>query len=191
MNVFISGGCKNGKSMYAQKLAKETALREGKKLYYVATMRARDMEDENRIKRHREERKGWGFRTIEQSCRITSLLSKANVDPTGVFLIDSVTALLENEIFDEEFNFDEYAHKRVTEDLINFALNTGNVIFVSDYIYGDGIFYGEVTEKYRKSLAYVDRALAKFCESVKEAVAGRIIDYKQVENNRCKMINCL
>ena len=53
MNVFISGGCKNGKSMYAQKLAKETALREGKKLYYVATMRARDMEDENRIKRHR------------------------------------------------------------------------------------------------------------------------------------------
>ena len=25
MNIFISGGCKNGKSMYAQKLAKEMA----------------------------------------------------------------------------------------------------------------------------------------------------------------------
>ena len=178
MNVFISGGCKNGKSMYAQKLAKETALREGKKLYYVATMKPKDREDEERIKRHREERKGWDFKTIEQPCNISFLLSDECIDTGAVFLIDSVTALLENEIFDENFIFDEAAHRRVAEDLINFAKNTGNVIFVSDYIYGDGTAYGELTEKYRKALAYVDRTLAKFCEAVKEVVAGRIIDYK-------------
>ena len=35
MNIFISGGCKNGKSMYAQKLAKEMADARGRALYYI------------------------------------------------------------------------------------------------------------------------------------------------------------
>ena len=38
MNIFISGGCKNGKSMYAQKLAKEMADARGRALYYIATV---------------------------------------------------------------------------------------------------------------------------------------------------------
>ena len=45
MNIFISGGCKNGKSMYAQKLAKEMADARGRALYYIATMIPTDEED--------------------------------------------------------------------------------------------------------------------------------------------------
>ena len=39
MNVFISGGAKNGKSMFAQRAAKEMAEEKGARLYYVATVR--------------------------------------------------------------------------------------------------------------------------------------------------------
>ena len=61
MNVFISGGAKNGKSMFAQRAAKEMAEEKGARLYYVATMIPHDEEDEARIARHIREREGWGF----------------------------------------------------------------------------------------------------------------------------------
>ena len=54
MSVFISGGCKNGKSFYAQRIAKAG----GAPLYYIATMIPHDEEDLARIRRHRDERAG-------------------------------------------------------------------------------------------------------------------------------------
>ena len=47
MNVLISGGCKNGKSFFAQQLAAELAA--GRPLYYIATMIPRDDEDRARM----------------------------------------------------------------------------------------------------------------------------------------------
>ena len=38
MKIFISGGCKNGKSYFAQSLAKATCRGVGGPLYYIATM---------------------------------------------------------------------------------------------------------------------------------------------------------
>ena len=52
MNYFISGGAKNGKSMFAQTKAKEMADSLGVPLYYVATMDPVDSEDDARIKKH-------------------------------------------------------------------------------------------------------------------------------------------
>lgn len=86
MNVFISGGCKNGKSYYAQKRAQNMARQLGKPLYYIATMIPRDEEDRARIRRHLAERDGWGFETLEQPMDLTALLDDPKVDPTGVFL---------------------------------------------------------------------------------------------------------
>ena len=64
MRVFISGGCKNGKSYYAQQLAKH--MGQAAPLYYIATMTSTGREDDERIVAHRKEREGWGFITIEQ-----------------------------------------------------------------------------------------------------------------------------
>ena len=52
MNVFISGGCKNGKSYYAQEVARDMANEKNVPLYYLATMIPVDDEDRARIKRH-------------------------------------------------------------------------------------------------------------------------------------------
>ncbi|MBQ2846082.1 MAG: bifunctional adenosylcobinamide kinase/adenosylcobinamide-phosphate guanylyltransferase, partial [Firmicutes bacterium] len=94
MNIFISGGCKNGKSYYAQRGAKEMAGSLGVPLYYIATMIPHDDEDRARIKRHLSERDGWGFETIEQGLSLTEILHNEAIDKNGVFLMDSVTALL-------------------------------------------------------------------------------------------------
>ena len=93
MNVFISGGCKNGKSMFAQHMTKEMAEKSGKKMYYVATMIPTDDEDRARIARHIDERDGWGYETIEIGRNICDCLEQDGVDPEGVFLLDSVSSV--------------------------------------------------------------------------------------------------
>lgn len=172
MNILVSGGSKNGKSLYAQKAAREMSEQLDVPLYYIATMIPRDGEDEVRIKRHIEERRGWGFTTLEQGTEITGLLHRDDVEKNGVFLLDSVTALLSNEMFREDGSVDEEAGARVASDLEEFAAKTGNTVFVSDYIYGDAEDYNELTEHYRRSLAGADRALAACCDTVMEISFG-------------------
>lgn len=183
MNIFISGGCKNGKSFHAQELARTMAQDKDLPLYYLATMIPHDEEDLARIKRHLSERAGWGFQTIECGMNICQSLNSITVEgkkvnPEGVFLLDSVTALLSNEMFRECGDVDFNAPERLSVELSEFALKTGNTVFVSDYIYSDAIGYDEYTEKYRHGLALLDRTLAKLCDKVIEVTYGFKYYYK-------------
>lgn len=229
MNVLISGGAKNGKSYYAQKIARQMADEGSTKssmesfagppqgetlrprrlpLYYIATMIPHDEEDQARIRRHIAERDGWGFKTLEQGTDLTVLLQRADsieaqspqsaspepddgndvfcqssapperIDRNGVFLLDSVTALLSNEMFRQDGTVDHGAPQRVAEDCAAFAKATGNTVFVSDYIYGDAGRYDALTEEYRKGLALIDRRLAEACDRVIEVSAGIIEEWK-------------
>lgn len=170
MNVFISGGCKNGKSYFAQQEAKRQAEEKGAPLYYLATMIPADSEDRARIRRHLAERDGWGFITIEQGRNICEALKKGR--PEGVFLLDSVTALLSNEMFDPAGRPDPEAPARVSKELRLFAERTGNTVFVSDFIYSDALRYEPLTEAYRQGLALCDRTLARVCDQVVEVCYG-------------------
>lgn len=174
MNVFVSGGAKNGKSTFAENIARDMAHEKGLPLYYVATMIPHDKEDEDRIHRHVLSRAGKGFKTIEQGKHILDVLSEFQ----GVFLVDSVTALLSNEMFREDGYCDYAAGERVREDLIKFAEKGKNVVFVSDYIYSEASHFEDLTEEYRKSLAGIDRALAQTCDKVYEASFGQIKEWK-------------
>lgn len=173
MRLFISGGCKNGKSTIAQFTAQKMAA--GGKLYYVATMIPKDEEDILRIHRHVEERRGMGFETLEQPKNLIKILDYADRD--GVFMLDSVTALLENEMFQGE-TIDTQCAPRVARELERFCDAVKNAVFVSDYIYSDACDYGDLTEVYRKSLALLDRTLAARCDGVLEICAGNQIWHK-------------
>ena len=218
MNILISGGAKNGKSYYAQTIARQMATggqpaqgqpaqgqpaeNQHLPLYYVATMIPHDEEDHARIRRHIEERAGWGFETLEQGTDLTALLrgpagnphaptaatpdpagsphapTAAAPDPAGVFLLDSVTALLSNEMFRPDGTIDHQAAERVAKDCAEFARATGNTVFVSDYIYSDAEKYDTITEEYRQGLALIDRTLAQVCDRVIEVSAGVIEEWK-------------
>ena len=173
MLTFISGGCKNGKSWYAQRLAKAAGL----PLYYVATMISTGAEDDARIARHIRERDGWGFKTVECGRDIASCPECA--DAGGSYLLDSVTALMANEMFAPE-GFDAAAPERVADQLEIFAGRVGSAVFVSDYIYGDAVIYDEWTENYLRGLALIDKRLAKICDNVLEVSAGCVICHKGV-----------
>ena len=177
MNILISGGCKNGKSYHAQELARDMAAQNGLPLYYLATMIPHDAEDRARIRRHLRERDGWGFETIERGTDICAALcgttvSGQPVNAGGVFLLDSVTALLSNEMFRADGSVDLAAGVRLAEELTDFAQKTGNTVFVSDYLYSDALRFDDFTDHYREALACCDRALAKCCDQVIEVTYG-------------------
>ena len=175
MIVFVSGGAKNGKSGFAQDLA--VKLAGGGKRYYVATMIPVDEEDHARIRRHVADREGLGFTTIECGGDITSCL---NYDANGSFLLDSVTALLQNVMFPRERNFemDLNAAAKCAEDVVRFANSVANAVIVSDYIYSDAQRYEKSTECYRRCLANIDRLLAQVSDTVIEVSAGQLIFHK-------------
>ena len=171
MSTFISGGCKNGKSIYAQRAARAA----GTPLYYVATMIPRDGEDDARVLRHRREREGWGFETVECGRDILSVFDRA--DPAGSFLLDSVTALLSNEMFAPDGIHPE-AGEQLARELTEFVRRAPRTVLVSDYIYSDALRYDALTEAYRAALAHIDRALAACCDNVLEIVGGQVIVHK-------------
>ena len=168
MTYFISGGAKSGKSTLAQDLT--IALSGGGKHYYVATMISSGAED--------DDRDGMGFETVECFRNIMDCLKTA--DKGGVFLVDSVTALVQNALFPIEKNYemDPEAAERCANELVEFAHTVRHAVFVSDYIYSDAERYSESTEAYRKCLAGVDRRLAQICDTVIEVSAGQAIIHK-------------
>ena len=176
MNVFISGGCKNGKTGFAQEIA--VRLSGGSRRYYVATMLPYDDEDRERIARHIAEREGLGFETLEQPRDIADCLKRTAPDAT--LLIDSVTALLVNEMYPamQKEGADPKAADRCRAGLLAIAAKAQNAVFVSDYLYSDAARYDAFTENYRASLARIDRALAGVCDVVIELCAGNVIFHK-------------
>lgn len=176
MTCFISGGAKNGKSGIAQDLV--LALAQGGKHYYVATMISTGAEDDARIRRHIADRAGMGFETVE--CRKNILDCLETADREGAFLVDSVTALIQNALFPVEKNYemDLAAARRCADQLVEFAGMVRHGVFVSDFIYSDAERYSESTEAYRKCLADIDRRLAAVCDTVIEVSAGRAVVHK-------------
>ena len=176
MTCLISGGAKSGKSALAQDLA--VALAKGGRHYYVATMISTGSEDDDRIRRHVAQRDGMGFETVECFQTIMDCLKTA--DKEGVFLVDSITALIQNSLFPVEKNYemDLPAATRCADELIQFARTVRHAVFVSDYIYSDAERYSESTELYRKCLAEIDRRLAAVCDTVIEVSAGQPVIHK-------------
>ena len=176
MIIFLSGGAKSGKSSLAQNLA--VTLAGEKPHYYVATMLPTDGEDRERIRLHVEDRDGMGFLTVECGTHILSCLPE--LDPEGTVLLDSATALLMNEMFPVERNYemDLEAAYRCGQELVQFAWSVSNAVIVSDYIYSDAGRYDETTEAYRRCLAEIDRALAAAADTVVEVTTGSKIIQK-------------
>ena len=172
MLILLSGGSKSGKSMLAQELTRRLA--QGNPMYYWAAMEPTDEEDRTRIRRHRQERLGWGYETVEQGRDLEKAFPQ--VDPMGTVLFDSTTALLANEMFREPF--DEGAPDRCLRSLLALGAYARNVVYVSDSLYSDAGRYDLWTERYRAGLGTIDRGLARVCDAVAEVSAGIPILHK-------------
>lgn len=163
--VLVTGGSRSGKSRHAQELAEGL---EGRKVF-VATCPEVDAEMEERIRRHREEREGKGWETIEEAVDLEDVLRR--MKEGEVLLVDCLTLWVNNLMYETEKRGEEIGEDEVEQRcrrlLDACASRKGTVIFVTNEV-GLGI----VPEN---SLARRYRDLVGRCNQVVAAGADRVI----------------
>ena len=96
--ILISGVNNSGKSIYGEQLA---AKLDGPK-YYIATMIPQTEENHRRIERHRRQRAGLGFQTLE----LPYMVSDAQVTVDSLVLLEDISNLLANAMFEQKRNME-------------------------------------------------------------------------------------
>lgn len=165
MLTLIIGGAASGKSAFAEELA--TKSKASPKIY-LATMLPFDDEGRLRVKRHREQRGGKGFHTME----CPSQLDKLEGIPGGsCVLLECLTNLLSNEIYLAD-GAGEEAVPRILNGVDKLCREAEEVIVVSGEIFSDGCEYEQATEDYLEKLATLNHLLAARADRVAEVVCS-------------------
>lgn len=108
--IFITGGARSGKSMFAEKRAREF----GASLGYLATAQMLDGEMEARVKRHRD-RRGAEWSTLEEPIHLSQALARSDGQYQAI-LVDCITLWLSNLLFKYGTAGDD-CEERIHEDL--------------------------------------------------------------------------
>ncbi|MCM1175616.1 MAG: bifunctional adenosylcobinamide kinase/adenosylcobinamide-phosphate guanylyltransferase [Blautia sp.] len=168
MTILVIGGSGSGKSAYAEQLA--ASLFQGEK-YYLATMRVRDEEGRERVRRHRQLRKDRGFHTIEQPEAVHRAL--AEMKAQQLVLLECITNLAANEMFSEAgMKTASQTAEAVIGSVAALREHTAYLIVVSGNVFEDGVSYDRTTMEYIRAMGEINRRLAKMAGQVVEVVAG-------------------
>lgn len=161
--LFITGGARSGKSIYALKDASEIS---GKKAY-LATAEALDEEMRDRIENHKKQR-GKDWDTYEEPLRIAEVIRKAGGKYT-VIIVDCLTLWLSN-IMHAGLNI-----RQETENLIETLRNTDNIsrIYIVSNEVGMGIVpENEMARKFRDMAGVLNQKVAEVADEVYLIAAG-------------------
>lgn len=146
MVAVVYGGASSGKSAYAESLA----LSLPGPHVYAATMRRGGQEAARRIARHREQRVGKGFATVELAHE------EFSENRAGTVLLEDVSNLVLNEL----------------EGCIPDILAWDNAVIVANDIGSDGVAYDTFTLDFMDRAGRLVRDLAPRADVVVEVVAG-------------------
>ncbi len=162
--VLISGPNGSGKSQLAESIAGRLS---GDR-YYIATMRPVNEDNLMRIEKHRKQRSGLGFLTLE--CPYS--LVDASVSPGSVVLLEDVSNLLANAMFEKGGTV-----LSVMEDINGLLERCGILIAVT--ISGlDNEGYDGETAGYINGLNEINGRLLELAD-VAAAVKDRVPEFKK------------
>ena len=178
--ILILGGARSGKSHFA----KETALRLGDKVLFVATGEALDEEMRQRIEEHKRNRPS-SWRSVEVATGVGKRI-REKVSDAQVVIVDCLTLLVSNVIGqygdDPEQISAGLVEERLTteiDELIG-CINdsTATFILVSNEV-GMGLVPGNrLGRLYRDLLGRVNQLLAQRADDVYIMVAGIPVEVK-------------
>lgn len=175
--AIVLGGARSGKSRFAEKLAQDRILRLGGCMTYVATAQISDEEMACRVKDH-QSRRGIEWHTVEEPLHVAHLLREN--ENWSVVVIDCLSLLLNNWMWIEECNEDQFLHRQ-NELVATISQYKGQVICVSNEV-GQGIVPDNpLARQYRDWLGWFNQAVAKVADEAFWVVAGIPIDLKRFE----------
>jgi len=166
--IFITGGARSGKTAYAL----ERAQAHPAPLLYIATGEARDDEMKERIARHKEERMGLGFDTIEEPVHIKGALSGLDKN-YGAVLLDCLTLWLSN-VMGKGLDLEAES-----EGLLMALRETGSDVYVVTNEVGLGIVPdNELARAFRDNAGRLNAAFAKEAAEAWLMVSGLPVKIK-------------
>lgn len=171
MKTVVIGGSGSGKSNFAENITLKNKLQHSKKLY-VATMEHFSSEAKIRIEKHKLQRLGKGFKTIE----VYSGMDKLRLDTHYDFiLLECISNLVSNYMFSKNSgNILNY----VTNSINKLKEHSDHLIVVSNDIFNDTLNYDNKTLEYIKTLGQVNCYLAKTFDNVIECQCNNAIIQK-------------
>ncbi|WP_051656547.1 bifunctional adenosylcobinamide kinase/adenosylcobinamide-phosphate guanylyltransferase [Butyrivibrio sp. AE3004] len=188
--IYLVMGTKNsGKSLLAEDLAINTG---DPHRIYLATMKIYDDEGKERVQRHRRQREGKGFDTIEREYNITDVISSIDEPGKTTVLLECVSNLVGNEMYEnaKERGFcdlkadilkdmisDDSSEKQscnllndfseiIAEDIKRLGDSVNNLIIVTNEYEKDAEGYDDETRLYVKVLCMVNKNLMDFSDKI-------------------------
>jgi adenosylcobinamide kinase/adenosylcobinamide-phosphate guanylyltransferase len=159
--TLVTGGCRSGKSRYAQELAESL----GPKRVMLATAEARDDEMRDRIARHQADRRD-GWRTIESPIDIVEHLDH----PGEVLLVDCLTLWVSNLLCTDATDAQMEAAAIALVDRLQDV--SGPVILVTNEV-GLGIVpMNKLARRFRDQSGFLAQRIARVADRVVLCVTG-------------------
>ncbi len=180
--IVIYGGSGSGKSEYAEDYICRLDF---KNKYYLATMDVYDAESRKRVEKHRSQRAGKGFITIERPFDVAEAFEKiekieaadfSTEDLKGknnVILLECLSNLLANEMFrGGEVYSAKYCCDKIFSDINRLSELVDELIIVTNDIFEDGVEYDLGNEEYLRALGRINTYLSREAKEVYEVVVG-------------------
>lgn len=170
MMTLILGGSGSGKSAWAE--AYTERICRGEQKYYIATMQVYGEEGQKKVEKHRQQRSGKGFLTVEQPVDLARAAEKmAEGEKTA--LLECLSNLTANEMFRTETPETEAAvTEKILADVAALHKTLRHLVIVSNNVFEDGSVYDETTMAYIRALGRINTALAQTADTVTEVVVG-------------------
>lgn len=166
MLLLLTGGAANGKSRFAERLA---AAYDGPRTY-LATMRPDGEDGVERVRRHRRQREGLGFETIEKEAGLTEV----TLQKRGLVLLECIATLLDNEWFQLK-RTKEDAIGKVMDAVGHLLPQADMLVVVTNTISAEGKTYDEATMAYIDAISEINGRLIEMADAVIEMRVGRAI----------------
>lgn len=158
MFTLIIGGSTSGKSAFAEEHVMKLS---GQKIY-LATMEPFGAED--RIEKHRRQRAGKGFITVERCTDLAGL----SLPPEANVLLECLGNLTANEMYSAQGG----GADAVLAGIKNLLSQCAHLTIVTNEVCSGGTDYAGDTLTYMKELAHINRILAARADLAVEVVCG-------------------
>ena len=178
MILLVVGTSNSGKSS----LAEEIAVKTGDPVrIYLATMKVCNDEGIKRVERHRKQRKGKGFVTIESAYNVTDALTGLEKPMDTTVLLECVSNLVANELYenperrglvthiekrDEDDGGVSLAADEIASQIQKLASMVHNLVLVTNEYDRDGEGYDDPTRLYVRLLCMVNDRIRGFCDRI-------------------------
>ena len=158
MFTLVIGGAASGKSAFAER---HTLSLTGRRVY-LATMEPFGAAE--RIKKHRRQRAGKGFETVERYTNLSGLHLSTDTN----VLLECLGNLTANELYSPQGG----GAQAVLDGVDSLLAQCAHLTLVTNEVCSSGTDYAGDTLNYMKNLAQINRKLAVQADCVVEVVCG-------------------